>query len=75
MRHASFSLTSTDSPTLALSQTKPTIKRLFASLLEALHHSRRQQAQRVIAQHRHLIARYEPADAKTSVGGVKDVGH
>jgi hypothetical protein len=74
MRHASFFSTNIGSSTPASSQTRPTRKSLFASLLEALHHSRRLQAQRVLAQHRHLIARYEPADVKTNAGGEKDVG-
>jgi hypothetical protein len=65
MRHASFA-TSIASSTPAISQNQPTRKSLFASLIEALHHSRRLQAQRVIGQYRDLIARYEPADATST---------
>jgi hypothetical protein len=74
MRHASFS-TSIASSTPAIFQNEPTRKSLFASLLEALHHSRRLQAQRVLEQYRDLIARYEPADAKGKIGGDEHVGH
>ncbi len=74
MRHASFS-TSIVSSTSTISPTKPARKSLFAFLIEALHHSRRLQAQRLLGQYRHLIARHEPADAKVKVGGEEDVGH
>jgi hypothetical protein len=43
--------------------------------LEALHRSRRMQAQRVLGQYRHLIARHQPADATSNDGGGNDVGH
>jgi hypothetical protein len=66
MRHASFS-TSIASSTPAVSQDKPTRKSLLALLLDALHHSRSLQTQRVLAQYRHLIARYEGADAKRAI--------
>jgi hypothetical protein len=72
MRHASIS-TSIASSTSAASQDKPTRKSLFALLLEALHHSRRLQAQRVLAQHRHLIARYRPVNTAPNAGGETDV--
>jgi hypothetical protein len=74
MRHASFS-TSIASSTRAISQNKPTRKSLFALLLEALHHSRHLQAQRVLGQYRDLIARYQPVDAKGEIGGDEHVGH
>lgn len=74
MSRASFS-TSIASSTPAISQNKPTSMSLFASLLEELHHSRRLQARRVLAQYRHLIARYELADTKTNFGGEEDVGY
>ena len=72
MRHASFS-TSIDSPTPVISRNTPTRKSLLASLLEALHHSRRLQARRILGQHRHLIARPETADANASVEGGEHV--
>jgi hypothetical protein len=74
MRHASFSTSIASSPPV-ISEAKPTRKSLFATLLDALHHSRRLQAQRVLAQHRHLIARYEPVDMTPKSGGEADVGH
>jgi hypothetical protein len=74
MRHASFS-TSIGASTPAISRKKPTRKSLFVSLLEALHHSRRLQAQRVLGQYRDLIARYQPADDKGKIGGDEYVGH
>ena len=74
MRHASLSTSIASSPP-AISQDKSTGKSLFARLLEALHHSRRLQAQRVLVQHRHLIARYEPINTASKAGGETDVGH
>ena len=74
MRHASFSTSIASSPP-AISEDRSTGKSLFARLLEALHHSRRLQAARVLAQHRHLIARYEPTDMTSRAGGETDVGH
>jgi hypothetical protein len=79
MKHASFPSAEIDSSALAVSgQTKKT-KSLFALILEALHHSRRLQAQLVLWQYRHLVA--SPAEAnsipdpKSSIGGQQDVGH
>jgi hypothetical protein len=74
MKHASFS-TSIDSSTSVISSKTPTRKNLFARLLEALHHSRRLQAQRVLGQYRHLIARYEPVAPTSSARGDEHVGH
>jgi hypothetical protein len=72
MRHASFS-TGIESSTPAISNR--TRKRFFAVLLEALQHSRRLQAQRILRQYRHLLARPDAVDAKSNVGGQQDVGH
>jgi hypothetical protein len=74
MRLASIS-TSIDSTTSVISRKTPTRKSLFSRLLDALHHSRRLQAQRVLGQYRHLIARYEPSDKASNTGGETDVGH
>jgi hypothetical protein len=74
MRPALFSAT-IDSSTSAISRNLPTRKSLYARLLEALHHSRRLQAQRFLAQYRHLIARYQPSDTTSKAGGETDVGH
>lgn len=66
MRHASFPAT-IDSATPAISRKASTRKSLLLRLLAALHHSRRLQARRVLAQYRHLIARPETADAKSNI--------
>jgi hypothetical protein len=67
--------TSIDSSTSVISRKTPTRKSLFTRLLDALHHSRHLQAQRVLGQYRHLIARHQPSDAASSGGGETDVGH
>ena len=72
MRHATISTSIVSSPS-AISEDKPTRRSLFASILEALHHSRRLQAQRVLAQYRHLIARHEQTDS-TKAEGKTDAG-
>ncbi len=55
MKHAQF-IADTDivtpKPSLALGQTR---KSIFKAFMEALHYSRRLQAERVLRQHRHLI--------------------
>jgi len=68
MRHASFS-TGIGSSAPAISNRTTRRKGLFASLLEALHHSRRLQARRIIRQYRHLLASSEPNDSKSNIGG------
>jgi hypothetical protein len=66
MKHASFP-TVIDS-TIEVTARKPSTRwSPFQWLLETLHHSRRLQAQRVLRQYRHLIARRETADAKSKV--------
>jgi hypothetical protein len=73
MRHASFQAT-IDSATPAIPRRASTRKSLLLRLLAALHHSRRLQARRVLAQYRHLIARSETADAKSNVAGDSQAG-
>jgi hypothetical protein len=68
MRHALFS-TSIDSSTPVISNRTARRKGVFALVLEALHHSRRLQAERIIRQYRHLLASSEPRDSKPNVGG------
>jgi hypothetical protein len=73
MRHASFQAT-IDSATPAIPRKASTRKSLLLRLLAALHHSRRLQARRVLAQYRHLIARPETVDAKSNVAGDTHTG-
>jgi len=54
MKHASFPTGSTASPTTLIFW-KPRRVRFLTRLLEALHHSRRIQAQRFLTTHRHLL--------------------
>ena len=54
MKHASFPAAGTTAVTVIPLGDKP--KSLFASLLDALHHSRRIQAQCVLRQYRHLMS-------------------
>jgi hypothetical protein len=42
---------------------------IFRIILQALHHSRRLQAERIIRQYHHLLASSEPDDSKPKVGG------
>jgi hypothetical protein len=74
MRHASL-WTSIESSTPDISRTPSTTKSLFAWLLEALHHSRRLQAQRALGQYRHLIVRPETAGVRRNTAGENNVGH
>jgi hypothetical protein len=43
--------------------------KIFAAIIDALHHSRRLQAERIIRQYRHLLASSEPRDSKSNIGG------
>jgi hypothetical protein len=43
--------------------------KIFAAIINALHHSRRLQAERIIRQYRHLLARSERGDSKPNIGG------
>jgi hypothetical protein len=62
MRHASF-------PAIGFSASAPSFfrgkrrqRRLFTLILDALHRSRRLQAQRILQQYRHLVARTGTAE-------------
>jgi hypothetical protein len=70
MRQASFP-TDIDCSTPAISNR--TTRGFFAVLLEALHHSRRLQALRVIGQYRHLIAQPDAVDVTSNVGDQQNV--
>jgi hypothetical protein len=69
MRHTSFPSADIVSSAPAISGQTTKTKSQFALVLEALHHSRRLQAQRVLWQYRHLIH-----DPKSNIGGQQDVG-
>ena len=79
MRHALFSTTiiSFKSP---ISRKIPTANNPFALLLDALHRSRRLQAERILGQHSHLIAKYrlasyQPPAPASNAEGDDHVGH
>lgn len=88
MKHASFPATIdsavpvtsppvTSSPVAAPPVASPeasTRPGLFQRLLATLHHSRRLQAQRVLAQYRHLIVRPETTDTKSNAAESGQVG-
>ena len=74
MRHALFPTTIISS-TPSISPQIPTAKNPFALLLDALHRSRRLQAERILGQHRHLIARYQPVAPTSNAEGDDHVGH
>jgi hypothetical protein len=74
MRHALFS-TTIISFTSPISRKLQTTNNPFALLLDALHRSRRLQAERILAQHRHLIARYQPVAPTSNAEGDEHVGH
>ena len=44
-------------------------KSIFRMISQALHHSRRLQAEHIIRQYRHLLANSEPRDSKPNIGG------
>jgi hypothetical protein len=56
------------SPRVGASNDNARIARFFARLLHALHESRRMQAEREIARHRHLIPPWTPAGTSFDVG-------
>jgi hypothetical protein len=78
MKHASFPTTIASAvPVTAPSIASPKASArwsLYQWLLDTLHHSRRLQAQRAIAQYRHLIARPETADTKSNTAESTQVG-
>jgi hypothetical protein len=69
LKHASFSAAATPVATISSGSTssgstsKSIFASIFASILDALHHSRRIQARRVLGQYRHLISQDDPRQA------------
>ena len=57
MRHASFSAIRFSASAPSLFRGKRRKRRLFTLILDALHRSRRLQAQRILQQYRHLVVR------------------
>jgi hypothetical protein len=68
MRHAQSVPAETISVASAFSNHQGRWK-IFAAIIDALHHSRRLQAERIIRQYRHLLANSEPGDSKPKAGG------
>jgi len=66
LKHASFPAAATPAATISSGSTsssstsKSIFASIFASILDALHHSRRIQARRVLNQYRHLISDDDP---------------
>jgi alpha-D-ribose 1-methylphosphonate 5-triphosphate synthase subunit PhnG len=61
MRHATYHVTEFSSTPVVAG--RPSKRRgLFAALFAALHRSRRLQAERILRQHQHLIARAQERD-------------
>jgi hypothetical protein len=78
MRHATYHVTGFSSTSVVTS--RPSKRRgLFAALFAALHQSRRLQAERVLRQHQHLIARAQERAQQREAGELKSaiesVGH
>jgi DNA-binding GntR family transcriptional regulator len=61
MKHATYHVTGF-SPTSVVASRPSKRRGLFAALFAALHRSRRLQAERVLRQHQHLIARAQKRD-------------
>jgi hypothetical protein len=78
MRHATYHVTGF-SPTSVVASRPSKRRGLFAALFAALHRSRRLQAERVLRQHQHLIARAQKRDQAREAGELKSaiesVGH
>jgi hypothetical protein len=68
MRHAQSAPAETMSVASAFSNPKGRWN-IFTAIIEALHHSRRLQAERIIRQYHHLLASSEPGDSKPNIGG------
>ena len=84
MRHATYHVTGF-SPTSVVASRPSKRRGLFAALFAALHRSRRLQAERVLRQHQHLIARaqerahahtqeHEAGELKSAIESVSHVG-
>jgi hypothetical protein len=80
MRHATYHVTGF-SPTAVVASRPSKRRGLFAALFAALHRSRRLQAERVLRQHQHLIARahartqqHEAGELKSAIESVGHVG-
>jgi hypothetical protein len=80
MRHATYHVTGF-SPTTVVASRPSKRRGLFAALFAALHRSRRLQAERVLRQHQHLIARahartqrHEAGELKSAIESVGHVG-
>jgi hypothetical protein len=69
LKHASFPAAATPAATISSGSTssgstsKSIFASIFASILDALHHSRRIQTRRVVTQYRHLISPHDPRRA------------
>jgi hypothetical protein len=68
MRHAPFIATKFVAFDAERDRPKPR-KSIFRIISQALHHSRRLQAERIIRQYHHLLASSEPGDSKPNIGG------
>jgi len=76
MRHALFPAVRLTPASVSYDQEIPR-KSILASILEALHDSRRHQAQRIIRQYRHLLAHPDQDGAHASnpdIGGHDHAG-
>ena len=79
MRHASYPYpaAATASREAAARGQKASRRGIFASIVEALHDSRRLQARRILRQYRHLIVQPEEGSPHTlipNIGGHKNAG-
>ena len=76
MRHGSYLVAATASHQGAVRDQKTKRRSIFASVLEALHDSRRLQAQHILRQYQHLIAQPKedsPHNLISNIGGHKNV--
>lgn len=74
MRHATYHVTYHLSSASVLISRAPKRRRFLAALLGVLHQSRRLQAERVLRQHQHLIARAEQRRADETKSAMES-GH
>jgi hypothetical protein len=86
LKHASFSAAAAPAATISSGSTssgstsKGIFASIFASVLDALHHSRRVQSRRVLNQYRHLMSCDDPRDHRQALDlltleGSEYVGH